>query len=149
MTFMSTFIVILVGAAGGLAAAIQSQAQAVMEERVGTLAGTFVTYGLGGLVIALAMLLFGRSRLSDVTSLPLWVYGAGIMGLVIVSSLGITAARFGLAAGLTLFTAAALVFGAVIDQFGLLGEARHIDITKGAGLLLVIVGTWLTVGTGS
>jgi uncharacterized membrane protein YdcZ (DUF606 family) len=95
MTFMSTFIVILVGAAGGLAAAIQSQAQAVMEERVGTLAGTFVTYGLGGLVIALAMLLFGRSRLSDVTSLPLWVYGAGIMGLVIVSSLGITAARRG------------------------------------------------------
>jgi uncharacterized membrane protein YdcZ (DUF606 family) len=146
---MSTFIVILVGAAGGLAAAIQSQAQAVMEERVGTLAGTFVTYGLGGLVIALAMLLFGRSRLSDVTGLPLWVYGAGIMGLVIVSSLGITTARFGLAAGLTLFTAAALVFGAAIDQFGLLGEARHIDITKGAGLLLVIVGTWLTVGTGS
>jgi transporter family-2 protein len=146
---MSTFIVILVGAAGGLAAAIQSQAQAVMEERVGTLAGTFVTYGLGGLVIALAMLLFGRSRLSDVTGLPLWVYGAGIMGLVIVSSLGITTARFGLAAGLTLFTAAALVFGAAIDHFGLLGEVRHIDITKGAGLLLVIVGTWLTVSTGS
>lgn len=146
---MSTFVVILIGAAGGLAAAIQSGAQAVMEERVGTLAGTFVTYGLGGLVIGLTMLLFGRSRLSDLTTLPWWVYIAGIMGLVIVSSLGITTARFGLAAGLTLFTAAALVFGAVIDQFGLLGDVRQIDITKAGGLLLVIVGTWLTVGTGS
>jgi transporter family-2 protein len=146
---MSTLIVILIGAAGGLAAAIQSGAQAVMEERVGTLAGTFVTYGLGGLVIALAMLIFGRSRLSEVANLPWWVYGAGLMGLVIVSSLGITTLRFGVASGLTLFTAAALIFAAVIDQFGLLGEARHIDITKGAGLLLVIVGTWLTVGTGS
>ena len=146
---MSSFIVILVGVVGGLAAAIQSGALSIMENKVGTLAGTFVTYGLGGLVVGLVMLLFGRSRLSGLGGLPWWVYGAGIMGLVIVSSLGITTSRFGLAAGLTLFTAASLVFGALIDQFGILGEVRQIDVAKLAGLSLVIVGTWLTIGSGS
>ena len=146
---MSSFIVILVGVVGGLAAAIQSGALSIMENKVGTLAGTFVTYGLGGLVVGLVMLLFGRSRLSGLGGLPWWVYGAGIMGLVIVSSLGITTSRFGLATGLTLFTAASLVFGALIDQFGILGEVRQIDVAKLAGLSLVIVGTWLTIGSGS
>lgn len=144
---MSALIVVLVGIIGGLAAAIQSGALSVMEDRVGTLASTFITYGLGGLVVGLAMLLFGRARLAGLGDLPWWAYGAGIMGLVIVSSLGITASRFGLATALTLFTSASLVFGALIDQLGLMGEIRDIDAAKLAGISLVIVGTWLTLGT--
>lgn len=144
---MSSFIVILVGVIGGLAAAIQSGALSVMEDKVGTLAGTFVTYGLGGLVVGLLMLSFGRPQLSGLGGLPWWVYGAGIMGLVIVSSLGITTSRFGIATGMTLFTAATLTFGVLIDQLGLMGDARTIDYSKLIGLVLVIGGTWLTVAT--
>lgn len=144
---MSTLVVVLVGIAGGLAAAIQSGSLGAMEERVGTLASTFITYGLGGLVVGLAMLFFGRERLSGVGTLPWWAYLAGIMGLVIVSSLGITTSRFGIATGMTLFTAATLTFGVLIDQLGLMGDARTIDYSKLIGLVLVIGGTWLTVAT--
>lgn len=139
-------VVILVGVAGGLAAAVQSGSLAAMEERIGTLASAFITYGLGGLVVGLMMLFFGRSRLSGASSLPWWAYLAGIMGLVIVSSLGITTSRFGISTGMTLFTAATLTFGVVLDQLGWMGDVRTIDLTKVIGLGLVIVGTWLTVG---
>jgi uncharacterized membrane protein YdcZ (DUF606 family) len=50
---------------------------------------------------------------------------------------------------MTLFTAATLTFGVVIDQSGLMGEVRSVDIPKVIGLALVIVGTWLTVSTSS
>jgi bacterial/archaeal transporter family-2 protein len=146
---MSILFVVLVGIAGGLAASIQSGALAEMERSVGTLAGTFITYGIGGLVVGLAMLIFGRARFEGLGSMPWWAYSAGIMGLVIVSSLGITTSRFGIATGMTLFTAATLTFGVVIDQSGLMGEVRSVDIPKVIGLALVIVGTWLTVSTSS
>ena len=45
----------------------------------------------------------------------------GIMGLVVVASLGVSVANLGLAAGLTLFTAAILVLGALIEHFGWFG----------------------------
>ena len=146
---MSTLIVVLVGIVGGLAASIQSGSLAVMEDRVGTLAGTFITYGLGGLLVTVAMLLFGRSQLGNLGGMPWWAYLAGVMGLVIVSSLGITTARFGIATGMTLFTAATLSFGVLIDQLGLMGDPRPADLTKVIGIGLVIAGTWLTVGTSS
>ena len=72
--------------------------------------------------------------------------GAGIMGLVVVASLGITVSRLGLGAGLTLFTASTLLLGALIDHFGWTNTARPLDIRGLAGFALVILGTWLVVG---
>ena len=143
---MNTFVVVLVGLIGGLAGAIQSGALGAMEERVGTLASTFVTYGLGGMAAGVAMIIFGQSKLADLRDLPIWTFSAGLMGLVVVASLGITVSRLGLGAGLTLFTASTLLLGALIDHFGLITEARPLDSRKLAGFALVIVGTWLVVG---
>lgn len=140
------FIVVLIGVAGGLAGATQGQFLGIMEDRVGTLASTFVTYGGGGLAIGLVMLAAGGSKLSDLRGVPWWVYTAGLMGLVVVSSLAITVSRLGLAPGLTLFTASTLILGAVIDHLGLFGEMRQLDLRRVAGVLVVILGTWLVVG---
>jgi hypothetical protein len=43
---------------GGLAGSLQSQFVGVMEQRVGTLASSFVTYAGGGLAVAILMLVF-------------------------------------------------------------------------------------------
>lgn len=142
---MSIFVVVLVGVLGGLAGALQSQFLGVMEQRVGTLASTFVTYGGGGLAIGLLMLAFGGGRFGDLKELPWWVFTAGLMGLVIVATLGITVDNLGLGAGLTLFTAATLIIGAVIEHFGFFVEARPIDLARSLGIGLVILGTWLVV----
>jgi bacterial/archaeal transporter family-2 protein len=142
---MSFFVVVLVGVLGGLAGALQSQFLGVMEQRVGTLASTFITYGGGGLAVGLLMLAFGRGQLGELKTLPWWVFTAGLMGLVIVATLGITVDNLGLGAGLTLFTAATLIMGAMIEHFGFFAEPRPIDVARSLGMGLVILGTWLVV----
>lgn len=143
---MTTLVVVVIGIIGGLAGAVQSGALGVMEERAGTLASTFVTYGLGGLAVGVLMMIFGGSRFADLRDVPIWAFSAGIMGLIVVASLGITVSRLGLGAGLTLFTASTLLLGALIDHFGWTSEARPIDVRALTGFALVIFGTWLVVG---
>lgn len=143
---MSTIVVVLVGVVGGLAGALQGQALGIMQDKAGPLASTFVTYGSGGLAVGLLMLAMSGSRLSDLKEVPWWAFTAGLMGLVIVASLGITVARLGLGSGLTLFTGATLVIAGFVDHFGFFADARPIDARKLAGIALVIFGTWLVVG---
>ncbi len=143
---MSTLVVVLMGLIGGLAGAIQSQFLGVMEERVGTLASTFVTYGGGGLAIGLLMVALRGGRFSDLREIPWWAFTAGLMGLVVVASLGITVARLGLGAGLTLFTGATLILAAVIDNAGLFDDPHPLTGRRLAGIALVVFGTWLVVG---
>jgi len=143
---MSLFLVILIGVTGGLAGSMQSGFLGVMQNRVGTLASTFITYGGGGLAIGLIMLAFGGSKWSDLKEVPWWAFTAGLMGLVVVASLGIVIARLGLGGGITLFTGSTLILGALIDHFGLFSQAHTIDPRRLAGIAMVVFGTWLVVG---
>ncbi len=142
---MRTFFVVVFGMAGGLAATFQARFLGVMQQRAGTLASTFVTYAGGGIVIGVLMLAFGSARFSDLRSLPWWVFTAGVMGLVVVASLGLTVDRLGLGAGLTLFTGATLVLAALFDHFGWLGDSYVLDLRRVTGVAMVIAGTWLVV----
>ena len=142
---MTLIVVVLIAVLGGLAGALQSQFLGVMEERVGTLASTFVTYAGGGLAVTILMVVFQGNRLSELRELPWWVFGAGLMGLVVVASLGVSVANLGLGAGLTLFTAATLILGALIEHFGWFGDGRPLDAIRVVGVALVIGGTWLVV----
>jgi bacterial/archaeal transporter family-2 protein len=142
MTFVA---VVLVGVLGGLAGALQSQFLGVMEEKVGTLTSTFITYGGGGLAIGLLILALRGGRLAELREIPWWALTAGLMGLVVVASLGISISRIGLGAGLTLFTGSSLVLAALIEHFGFFGMGRTIDAPRVFGIALVIFGTWLVV----
>ena len=144
---MSMFLVVLVGFAGGLAGALQSQFLGIMEDKAGTLASTFVTSAGGGLAVGLLMLAVRGARLSDLREVPWWVFTAGLMGLVVVASLGITVSKLGLGSGLTLFTGATLILAAVIDHLGLFTEANVFNARRLAGVAFVIFGTWLVVGS--
>lgn len=139
-------LVVLVGALGGLAGALQSQFLGLMEQRAGTLASAFVTYAGGGLAVSLMVLAARGGRLAELRTVPWWAFTAGLMGLVIVSSLGVSVDRLGLGAGLTLFTGASLISAALIDHVGWLGEAVRLDARRLAGVAFVVFGTWLVVG---
>lgn len=143
---MGLWLVVLAGVAGGLAGALQSQFLGIMEGRLGTLASTFITYGGGGLAVGLMMLAFGGGKWAEMKEVPWWAFTAGLMGLLIVATLGITVSRLGLGAGITLFTGATLVFAGIIDHFGLFSPANLIDARRLAGIAMVIFGTWLVVG---
>lgn len=137
--------VVLVGILGGLAGAFQSQFLGIMEEKVGALSSTFATYAGGGIAITVLWLALKGTKFSEFKEVPWWALTAGLMGLIVIASLGITVARLGLGAGLTLFTGATLVIAAVIEHFGIMGDARPIDAGRLFGIAMVIFGTWLVV----
>jgi bacterial/archaeal transporter family-2 protein len=143
---MNTGLVLAVAVIGGGAVAIQGQFLGVMDRHVGTLASTFITYGGGGLVIGIVLLVAGGGDLSNWRTIPPFALAAGLLGLVIIGSISFSVARVGLVPALMTITFAQFAVGAAIDHFGVLGaDVRPVDPSKLAGLLLLFGGTWLVV----
>lgn len=146
MRSMGTVLVILVGILGGVAAAFQSQFVGVLDDRVGTLGSTLITYGGGGLLIGLIFLATRGPDLGDTRTIPWWAYAAGVMGLIVIASLSITVSNLGVGKALTVFTATSIITAAIIDQYGWIGATvKLVDLSRGAGIVLLLVGTWLVV----
>ncbi|MCB9421547.1 MAG: DMT family transporter [Ardenticatenaceae bacterium] len=144
---MSNFVVLVVTAViGGIAVVLQAQFMGVMDQSLGTLESVFITYGSGGILVGLTMLLLRGGNLAAWRTLPWYAPLAGVAGLIIVGSIGYVTPRLGLVATFTIFVAAQFIFGALIDHFGLLGaEVRSIDLSTLAGMVIVLVGVWLIV----
>ena len=137
---------IMVAVTGGLAVALQAQFIGLLDRGIGTLESVFITYGSGGVLILLVMLGLRGGNLALWQSVPWYTYAAGALGLVIIGSISYSVPRLGLAATFTILTAVQFIAGALIDHFGLLGAAtRPIDLTRAAGIGVLLLGTWLII----
>ena len=142
----NTLIVILVAILGGVAAVVQAQLNGVMDRGMGTVESVFITYGVGGLVIVLVMLLRGGGNLSAFSTLPWYVVLAGICGLLIIGSISFTVPRLGLVGAITIIVASQFIFGAIVDHYGFLGaEIRPLTLQKFAGIVVLMLGVWLVI----
>lgn len=144
---MSTSLpLILIAAAGGVAVTLQAQFMGVMDKQIGTLESVFITYGTGGLLVGLIMLLSRGGNLAAWQTVPWYTLSAGALGLVIVGCIGYGTARLGLVTAMTVIVAAQLMAGALVDHFGLLGaDLRPLDQSRTVGMGLLLAGTWLVV----
>jgi transporter family-2 protein len=115
----NTIVVLIVAILGGAAAVIQAQLNGIMDKGMGTIESVFITYGVGGIVIALIMLLKRGGNLSAFPTLPWYVVFAGICGLVIIGSISFTVPRIGLVAMITILVATQFILGALIDHYGI------------------------------
>ncbi len=137
---------ILIAAIGGVAVALQAQFMGTMDKQVGTLESVFITYGVGGLVVGLAMLIVRGGNLGAWHTLPWYTLSSGLLGLVIVGSIGYGTARLGLVTAMTVIIAAQFIAGAIVDHFGILGaDLRPLTVSRLAGVGLMLLGTWLVV----
>lgn len=137
---------IIIAAIGGIAVALQAQFMGLMDKQIGTLESVFITYGGGGLLIGLAMLLGRGGNLAAWQGLPWYALSAGALGLVIVGTIGYGTARLGLVTAMTIIIAAQFIAGAVIDHFGMLGaDLRPLNLPRIFGIGLMLLGTWLVV----
>jgi transporter family-2 protein len=131
-------------AIGGVATAFQTHLMGVLDKKIGTLESVFVTYAGGGLIIGLVMLFQRGGNLGALSSIPWYGYAPGILGLVIVGTLGYSAPRLGLVPVFTVFLAAQFILAAWLDQTGWLGgQARPLSFSGWAGLALVLSGVYL------
>lgn len=143
---MSTLFLILLAVVGGIAVALQGQFMGLLDRTLGTRESIFVTYASGGLIITLLMLAFRGGNLKNWQAVPWYAFGTGILGLIIVGSIGYVVPRLGLAKGFTLIVASQFVIAALIDHFGFFGAAvRPLDVARWAGLSLILLGVWIVV----
>lgn len=142
---MGTLLVLLIGVVGGLAAGFQSQFVGIMDNHIGTLGSTLITYGSGGILVGL-IFVGSRGDLENIKEVPWWALLAGLMGIIIIASLSVTVSNLGVSKALTLFTATSIIAAALIDQFGFLGATpRVMDLSRSLGIALLLTGTWLVV----
>ena len=139
-------IVIALGLLGGLAAGLQGPLASVMAKDIGTWGSVFMIH-LGGLIgSALILLIPGSSRLSAWREVPWYALIAGLLGLVLLSSLTFCIPKLGVAATMTLIIFGQLGVAAFLDHFGIFVEAtRSFDLSRLAGLIVLLIGTWLMV----
>jgi transporter family-2 protein len=137
---------VLIAAIGGIAIALQAQFMGVMDRGIGTLESMFITYGGGGLLIGIAMLINRGGNLPAWGSVPWYSLTAGLLGLIIVGTIGYSTPRLGLVTTLTILVASQFIIGALLDHFGILGaDLRPLNPTRLAGIGIILLGVWLIV----
>jgi len=138
---------ILLTVAVGMAIATQTLFAGVLGHHVGVMESVFIIH-LGGLVAAGAYLLvLGGGNLGAWKAVPWYVllFG-GLLGVVIVGGYAFVIPRIGLAPAITLAVSSQLILSAVLNHYGILGAVHQpITISRIAGILVLLLGTWLIV----
>lgn len=144
---MTTFLALaLVTVVGGIAIVLQAQFMGVMDQQIGTIESVFITYGSGGLLVGLTILLLRGGNLAEWRGVPPYVLITGMLGLIIVGTIGYVTPRLGLVTAFTILIATQFVLGGIIDHFGWFGaEIRPLDPTKFLGIGILLLGVWLVI----
>ena len=139
-------LLIVIAVIGGIAIALQAQLMGLLDKGIGTIEGVFLTYGSGGLLIAVIMLLQRGGNLGAWQGVPWYAFCTGILGLIIVGAIGYSAPRLGLVTAFTIIVASQFVVGALLDHFGILGAAsRPLELSRLLGMAVLLVGIWLII----
>jgi transporter family-2 protein len=143
---MNATVLVILAIVGGIAVALQGHFMGIMDQRIGSKDSVFITYASGGVLAALMMIVARGGHLRAWQNAPWYALCAGILGLVIVGTIGYTVPRLGLTAAFTVIVASQLVVAVILDHFGLFGAAvRAMDLPRITGLILLILGVWLVL----
>jgi bacterial/archaeal transporter family-2 protein len=143
---LNILYLVMIAALGGVAVACQGQLIGIIDKNIGTMESVFITYGGGGLIIGIIMLVFRGGNLSSLQSIPSYTLLVGPLGLVLIAAIGYSVPRLGLVTAFTIIVAAQFIIAAVIDHFGFLGaDIRHINLSRIFGIGVMLAGIWLTV----
>jgi bacterial/archaeal transporter family-2 protein len=142
----SIFLIILIGLIGGVAVGLQSPMASMLTQRLGIFESVFIVHIGGALLALIPILIYGGGKLPQWRSVPWYVLGAGVFGLIVIGAISYMIPRIGVAAAITTIVAGQLLVGTILDHFGLLGAlGRSMDPMRAIGLAVVLVGVWLTV----
>jgi transporter family-2 protein len=143
---LNILFLILVAVIGGVAVTLQGQFIGIIDKNVGTVESVFITYGGGGLIVGIIMLLLRGGNLSSLQNIPGYVFLAAPLGLVIIASIGYSVPRLGLVTAFTIIVASQFILAAIIDHFGFFGTDIHqINISRLFGIVIMLFGIWLTI----
>lgn len=141
----SFYLVVLIGLLGGVAVAVQASLAGIFSQRIGLIGNGLFVFG-GGFLFALAIMAFvGVDQLKTWRTVPWYANLAGPLGIVIISSIGFSIPRIGVASTLTLIVVSQLVLGVVMDHYGWLTTPRPVDLQRLIGIAILFLGTWIVL----
>jgi transporter family-2 protein len=113
---------------------------------MGTLESVFITYASGGVIISLILLAMKGGNLKAWVNVPWFAFLSGLMGLIIIGTIGYVVPRLGLVTAFTILVATQFVVGALIDHWGLMGAEIHpLNVPKLVGIGVLLLGVWLII----
>lgn len=143
-----TALAVAMTAVAGLAGSVQVAVMGRFGERLGVVEALAFATMLTA-VFSFAFLLVARQSVgayADGVRAPIWLWSAGLMGLIVILSITFATPRIGATATIGLLIAGQLAMGTVIDRFGLFGLERiPIDATRVVGIGLLAVGAALSL----
>lgn len=143
---LTKWIIIIIGLIGGIAVGIQTPIAGAMGQRIGGTASSVVVHLSGFILSAVLLLLRGGEKIRDWNTLPWYMLIAGFFGVLLFQTITIVLPRLGATPMLVLIISVQLLTGMVLDSFGWLGViARPMDITRSAGIALLVLGGYLIV----
>jgi transporter family-2 protein len=143
---LETAVTVLVGLLGGVVVGVQSPLAGAMSQRVGGASSSLVVHLGGAALSGLLVLLRGGEQLQHWRSLPWYMLGSGLFGVVLYLSLSHTVPRLGATSSIALIVVGQLLAGLVIDQLGLFGiPVRGLDASRLLAVALLVTGGYLAV----
>lgn len=102
-------------------------------------------FGVGLLAAIVFTAINGGKGAAALMTAPPWLFCGGLIVAFYVLSVSVLTPRIGVVSTITCAVAGQIVMSAVIDHFGLFGAAqRPVDLTRAAGLGLLLAGLFLT-----
>jgi transporter family-2 protein len=135
-------------AIAGLAGSVQVAIMSRLGERVGTIEALAFATVLTAIMSTLVLLAARQSvaGFADGVRAPLWMWAAGLMGLIMILSITFATPRIGATATIGLLIAGQLAMGTVIDRYGLFGlEQIRVGWPRYLGIALLAVGAALSL----
>ncbi|MGQ7889292.1 DMT family transporter [Paenibacillus sp. WC2504] len=137
-------MILLASIIGGVLLSAQSSINGAFSKKAGTFESTFLTFITGAMILAIAILFFGKGDLLAVLGAPKWQlsavwFGVGYLFLTIlaVPKIGVIATNITTVIG-------QLATGMLIDHFGWFGGLQiTFDWKRGLAIILMLVALWL------
>jgi Uncharacterized protein conserved in bacteria len=130
----------------GCVVALQPPINAALGRTVGLLESGLVSFAVGTIFLAAAVLLLGRGSLLRVVEIPAWQLSGGVLGAFMVVATSMAAPRIGVLSTLVAMIFGNLVMAAIIDHKGWFGlNVIVFDWRRLLGLALVLAGIALVV----
>ena len=143
---LETVVIIGIGLIGGIAVGTQAPIAGAMAQRVGGASSSLIVHVGGAIASLILVVARGGEQLGEWRTLPWYMLGAGVFGLILYLTLSHTVPRVGATAAICMLIVGQLLAGMVIDHVGAFDiEVRAVDANRLVATALLLAGAYLMV----
>jgi transporter family-2 protein len=145
---MSKIILLILIFLAGVVVALQPSINARLAQKIGLLESSTISFLVGTIFLFLLTLVLGQGSFQALTRVTWWELTGGLLGAFFVYTVILIVPRLGTGAVMAVAIAGQLLTAILLDHFQLFGfRSIPLDVTRIAGVLLMLLGTWLIVRT--